>query len=142
MTIALTTEQTLWVDDFNISKEVDELTAIAIRLNNLIMMNPGTMPNDPKMGVGVRKYNFEYANTETIYKLRNDILEQMELYLPIEKNYDINVFIEADEDSLYHNKKVIYIKFDILYKNNKNKTFIIAYKNPENSGRLIAEISI
>jgi septum formation topological specificity factor MinE len=93
------------------------------------------------MGVGVRKYKFEYANTETIYKLRNDILEQMELYLPIERNYDINVYIEVDEDSL-DNKKVIYVKFDILYKNNENKTFIIAYKNPENSGRLIAEIRI
>lgn len=93
------------------------------------------------MGVGIRKYKFEYANTETIYKLRNDILEQMEMYLPIEKNYNIDVFIEIDEDSL-DSKKVIYIKFDIIYKENLNKTFIIAYKNNENSGRLIAEIRI
>ena len=141
MTIPLTTENTLWVDDFSKAKEVDELTAVAIRLNNLILMDQGTMPNDPKMGVGIRKYKFEYANTETIYKLRNDILEQMEMYLPIERNYDINVYIEIDPDSL-DNKKVIYVKFDIMYKNNEIKTFIIAYKNPENSGRLVAEIRI
>jgi len=141
MTIPLTTENTLWVDDFSKAKEVDELTAIAIRLNTLILMDPGTMPNDPKMGVGIRKYKFEYANTETIYKLRNDILEQMEMYLPIEKTYNIDVVIEIDEDSL-DSKKVIYVKFDITYKENLNKTFIIAYKNSENSGRLIAEIRI
>lgn len=141
MTIPLSKEQTLWVDDFSNAKEVDELTAVAIRLNNLILMDPGTMPNDPKMGVGIRKYKFEYANTDTIYKLRNNILEQMELYLPIEKNYNIDVLIQIDKDSL-DNKKVIYVKFDIYYKNNENKTFIIEYKNSENSGRLIAEIRI
>lgn len=141
MTIPLTTENTLWVDDFSKAKEVDELTAVAIRLNNLILMDQGTMPNDPKMGVGIRKYKFEYANTETIYKLRNDILEQMETYLPIDRTYNIDVFIEIDQDSL-DSKKVIYVKFDITYKENINKTFIIAYKNSENSGRLIAEIRI
>lgn len=48
MAIPLTTEQTLFIDDFSRAKEVDELTAVAIRLNTIILMDPGTMPNDPK----------------------------------------------------------------------------------------------
>lgn len=66
-------------------KYVEGTQALAMRLMELLMMNPGSDPLHPSMGVGLRNYRF----IDNISELEDKITEQIQVYLPMYD--DVNV---------------------------------------------------
>ena len=84
-----------------------EQRAIALLLLRLILLDPGSDPLHPDMGVGIRKYRF---TVETLEELRLRVANQIATYLPdfsasrveitINENRTCNVEITID-DTIY-----------------------------------------
>jgi hypothetical protein len=72
-------------------KVLTDFDAVAKRLQNLILMRKGTMPNDFDMGVDINSYRFEYRNSDTENMIRSEINNQIDKYLPDipVKNFEI-----------------------------------------------------
>lgn len=84
-----------------------EQRAIALLLLRLILLDPGSDPLHPDMGVGIRKYRF---TVETLDELKARVSNQIDTYLPdfsasrvditINENRTCNVEITID-DTIY-----------------------------------------
>lgn len=67
------------VDSFNRPLVVNEESAVGLRLLELLMMEPGSNPLHPDMGVGIRNYRY---GINTLSDMENRIREQIKTYLP------------------------------------------------------------
>ena len=67
--------------------------AIALLLLRLILLDPGSDPLHPDMGVGIRKYRF---SVDTLEELRSRIDDQISTYLPDFLASEINIVINSD----------------------------------------------
>lgn len=72
-------EYLLTVNKFKEPSVLTEKTAVGMLLMRLIMMDPGTDPLHPDMGVGIRKYRYSMDNAS---ELTRRIESQIRTYLP------------------------------------------------------------
>ena len=86
-TESLKSEMTFVPDAFRTSHQITGLFALAKRLQTLIIMEPGTIPNLTEAGVGIGTYLQEMADQTTMNSLKERISAQVEKYLP---NNEIN----------------------------------------------------
>ena len=102
-------EYTLSINDLNEPKILYGREAIATILVRLLLLQPGTFPDRPEMGVGLVA-NYRYSDKEKISDLRKEIEEQVKTYLPryqavnvkciLNKDNTLTIGIEVD-DVLY-----------------------------------------
>lgn len=59
----------------------EELDALAQTIQNLIIIHPGTIPNDPLFGVGISSYLFEILDNQTISEIQLVIENQISRYI-------------------------------------------------------------
>lgn len=62
----------------------------------LILTNPGERVMLPDFGVGIRRYLFENADEFTYAEIKQNILEQTQLYLPFIKIVSIDIIENGD----------------------------------------------
>lgn len=74
-------ELTLELNSFGEPLELSGKTAWVSQIVSLIMLEPGTYPSNPLMGVGLKKYEFEVLDTN-LSRLRDLISSQVKTYLP------------------------------------------------------------
>lgn len=74
-------EYGLSTNSFKQPKEYENADAIFVLIKRLILLNPGTYPNHPNMGVGLFK-NWKFADMDDMGLLRNEIEKQILEYLP------------------------------------------------------------
>lgn len=74
-------EYGLSTNSFKQPKEYEDADAIFVLIKRLILLNPGTYPNHPKMGVGLFK-NWKFADMDDMGLLRKEIEQQIIQYLP------------------------------------------------------------
>lgn len=67
------------VNRFREPQVVTGKTAIAVSLIRLILLQPGSDPLHPEMGVGLKNYRYSLSQLE---ELQERIQEQIETYLP------------------------------------------------------------
>lgn len=89
-------EYLLSVDDFNNPQVVEGKSAVALLLSRLIMLEPGSDPLHPEMGVGIKNYRFD-ANKNVIDEIRNAIQKQIEVYLPAFQSATIEISLNDDK---------------------------------------------
>lgn len=82
------------VNEFNEPKKVENKSAIALLLVRLIMMDPGSDPLHPDMGVGIRNYRYSADNLED---LRSRVQTQIETYLPEFQNVNVAIIRTPDK---------------------------------------------
>lgn len=75
------TEHALLVDSFNKPAVYYNNDAIGIKIIELLLMNPGTYPTKPYMGLGLVA-NYRYTFFDDLPSLQTAITEQIETYLP------------------------------------------------------------
>lgn len=80
-------------NDFKQPKEVLGKKAVALLIVRLILLEPGTNPMRPEMGVGlVSKYRYMFP--EKLPELKQNIVDQMTRYLPEYKQAPIELTME------------------------------------------------
>ena len=90
-------EYLLTVDDFNNPQVVEGKSAIALLLSRLILLDPGSDPLHPDMGVGIRKFRFD-NNKNVLSDIRSRIQKQMETYLPTFQATEVVVNITDNKE--------------------------------------------
>ena len=89
-------EYLLKFDNFGNSKILIDEQAIACLLTRLILLEPGTNPLFPEMGVGiVSKYRYLGADQES--NLKKDIQNQINNYLPEANCTEVNLVYNDDK---------------------------------------------
>ena len=69
------------VDGFTMIKDLKSL--LNQNLKMIVLTNPGERVMDPNFGVGINAYLFENFNNSIYTDIRNIILEQVSVYLPV-----------------------------------------------------------
>ena len=98
-------EYFIGIDEFNHPKVYTDQHATFVLLIRLILLEPGTYPNHPDMGVGLVS-RFRYSMDVDMGKLSNTIKEQIMTYLPQFTLTDVRCVLGDDETG---DKKVIRI---------------------------------
>lgn len=90
-------EYTLSVDSFNQPKAINDRNAIGIMLIRLILLEPGTNPLHPTMGVGIiSKYRF-LSSEDMERRLKSDIEYQIQTFIPEYSVSDIQLVYQDDK---------------------------------------------
>jgi len=100
-------EYLLSTDAFKTPKVLKNQQAIAMLLLRLILLDPGSDPLHPDMGVGIRQYRYAMGREE---ELKTRIRDQMNQYLPCFPAG--NVELEVTSDKLINIKITI---DDVVY---------------------------
>lgn len=119
-------------DRFNKQIYLEGVEALAKNIQNLLIIETGTYPNRPDLGVGINKYLFEPLTPDTIEDLKSEINKQITRYIgylygniecdiqesDINSNHKYNtlllkILISRDNDNLNLNKT--YYGFNILF---------------------------
>lgn len=75
----------------------------------LFLLDPGTNQTHPEMGIGIRS-RYRFSDTSEIFKLEQEVKDQMQTYLPNLLTMDIQIetygttlaiFITSENDDIY-----------------------------------------
>lgn len=89
-------EYLLSVDEFSNPQIVEGKSAIALLLSRLILLEPGSDPLHPDMGVGIKKYRFD-SNKDILTEIKDDITKQLETYLPTYQGTEVQIGLTEDK---------------------------------------------
>ena len=89
-------EYLLTVDQFSNPQVVEGKSAIALLLSRLILLEPGSDPLHPEMGVGIRRYRFN-SNKDNLQSLQNIIEKQVDTYLPTFQGSEVQLILNDDK---------------------------------------------
>lgn len=107
-------EYTLSLNEFKRPLILTDQDATCVKLIELILLEKGTYPTRPNMGVGIIS-RYRYSSSDDLEQLKNDIEEQISTYLPE---------LIATEVSVSESDKAINIAIvidDIVYRLTFNK---------------------
>lgn len=79
---SLKNEETFIPSAFIDTHKYNGVKALAMKLQELILMEKGTNPAALGMGVGLRNYLFEFIDDQTLTELNNEVKSQQEKYVP------------------------------------------------------------
>jgi len=85
-------EYLLTVDKYNRPFSVTGNEAVALNLVRLILLNPGSDPLHPEMGVGLKNYRYALSLSE----LTKRIEDQINTYLPQYTNASVDIIRTPD----------------------------------------------
>lgn len=91
--MAFRSEPVLALDLFHKPLLRENLEALAQTIQNILLIAPGTLPNDPLFGVGLERYLFEILNENTMSTLRDTIEEQLSRYV-VHEDITVNVDVK------------------------------------------------
>ena len=104
-------EYAMSVNDFKQPAEAKGKKAIGVLIVRLLLMEKGTDPMRPDMGVGIRsRYRFAFESELT--SLQEDIETQISTYLPEVSPVTVKVALENDRNDILKNKIKISIIID------------------------------
>lgn len=82
---SLKREEQFRLNAFSTSDSYSGLSALALKIRDLVLMEPNTHPAALDMGVGIKNYMMELADDTTLQSLVNITTEQIEKFLPNDK---------------------------------------------------------
>ena len=89
-------EYLLTVDEFSNPQVVEGKSAVALLLSRLILLEPGSDPLHPDMGVGLKRYRFN-SNKDALSELKNAIAKQVDIYLPTYQGSEVVLTLTKDK---------------------------------------------
>tara|TARA_B100001250_G_C19599936_1_gene700157 strand:- start:329 stop:718 length:390 start_codon:yes stop_codon:yes gene_type:complete len=95
-------------DGYALNKTV--LESVKQNVKMVVLTSPGERVMDPEFGVGIRRFLFENANTNTYGELRSRIANQIARYLPFVNILDIDIEPEQQGAS-----SAVAIKVELRY---------------------------
>jgi hypothetical protein len=89
-------EYLLTIDQFSNPQIVEGKSAIALLLSRLILLEPGSDPLHPEMGVGIRRYRFN-ASKDVLNEIKDVVTKQVETYLPTFQGTEVTLGLTEDK---------------------------------------------
>lgn len=107
-------EYFLGTNEFNRPSVWTDIDATYVLLIRLILLEPGTYPNHPRMGVGLVS-RYRYAKAEELNNLKDDIQDQITTYLPQFSSIDVELTLTNTKD-LYIQIIINGIAYELVYR--------------------------
>lgn len=95
------------VDEFNTPRVIRDLSLINLKMVRLMLMEPGTFPDQPERGFGlVSRYRYMTYTDDELLRLQTDLKNHIETWMPYlngvdvvleVKNKVLNIGISANE---------------------------------------------
>jgi hypothetical protein len=86
----------LSLNEFNMPKVFEASDAMYMQIIRLLLLEPGKYQSHPKMGVGIiSKYKYN-GRDDVLINLKNDIINQINTYLPVLSGADITLTINKN----------------------------------------------
>ena len=89
-------EYLLTVDEFSNPQVVEGKSAVALLLSRLILLEPGSDPLHPDMGVGIRRYRFN-SNKNVLSEIQKVIEQQVDMFLPTFQGSEVQLILNDDK---------------------------------------------
>lgn len=80
----------------------DFKTLVKLNFKMMILTNPGNVIRDPQFGVGAKVFIFENKGTGVDYRLKNKIIQQADIYLPVIRIKDVVINEETENPNAIH----------------------------------------
>lgn len=84
----------LSINEFKEPVKIEGKAAIGLLLVQLIVLEPGSDPLHPDMGVGIKRYRYGINNIDS---LRKEVEYQIETYLPNFQNATVNIVVTKEK---------------------------------------------
>lgn len=111
--------------------------ALAQVIQNILIIEKGTYPNNPTLGVGIENYIFEKFTEALRIELENEITQQISKYIP--NRYDVSVNIEHKDST--NGLKVLFLKFEIASLAESTITeFGLMYGGSDKNSKVISKL--
>ena len=137
---------TLNVNNFNKLDYVEDIVCIARMLQNILLTNPGTYPNNPTFGVGIEYYLFDFANEKTKSELTSKIVDQINTWLNTDQNMIItpNIKFVKTDNNTYTTLAIMFNISKNSVKINKNQeyNFTIFFTGDNSNRKIISKIDL
>ena len=101
-------------------QQVTGLYALAQTLQNLLLVEQGTYPNQPDLGVGITNEQMELLDSKTIDDLKDKIEKQIEKF--IHSTYSIQTIVTMQNVNSLSTQKVLVCSFAVKDKANDDAT--------------------
>jgi len=137
---ALKTEQSLEISAFGTTTVSNSYTALALRVQQLFLLEPGTNPAAITMGIGIRNYLMELADKQTLDEIYNNAKSQLDKFLPSDEIRDISVEAQLDASNI----RTLIIKV-FLHKTNdefKSGIFAVTFSSNNTNSKVYSQIYI
>lgn len=102
----------LSLDNFNTPKILNGLDAVNLKIMRLILFEPGTDPDQPNKGVGLRS-KFRYITGDRLHDITDRIKDQISTYLP--EFSGVNVEVELYREVLHIGIVVDKVLYEFSY---------------------------
>jgi len=107
-------EYFLGTNEFNRPTVYTDVDATYTLLIRLILLDPGTYPTHPRMGVGLVS-RYRYAKDSELTKLSNDIEDQIATYLPQFTSVSVELTLTTTKD-LFIQIIIDGVAYELIYK--------------------------
>lgn len=142
----LTNQFELSVDDFGKTTQVEGFYAIAKAVQSLILLQPGSYPNHPEMGVGIKDYQFEFLDRTTLDEIEERINEQISKY--INSIYITEAVVDIIPNKLESKQNTIGVLLNFANLNRQSDTntnpdsILLTFEQVEKKGQIKSQILI
>jgi hypothetical protein len=99
--------------NFKTSYNYTDITSLAKRFQNLLVMEKDTLPNLPNCGIGIRNYLYNLKDEISLNEIKTELFDQIKLYLPNSFNTILNISVDFYKDRITNTTKGIIIYFII-----------------------------
>lgn len=107
-------------NNFHLMEQYTDKFALAKVIQNILIMEKGTYPNQPELGVGIEDWLFEFLSNEKAMELNNIIKQQISRFIPT--TYDVNLTIQSKD--ITSSMKGLLLKFTFVDEEENEATTI------------------
>lgn len=97
---------------YNLNTTYEDM--VTQNLKMLILTIPGERMMDPRFGVGLRRYLFEFNGRQTYERIRDGIEQQVSVYLPFIRIDNINFDVPENNPDLFPHSLSMRVSFTIV----------------------------
>jgi hypothetical protein len=139
-TECLKQEFILDLDNYGKISSVNGLFSLARMIQTLFLLDPGSYPNHPEMGIGIKNYKFEFLDSQTLNELRMAAEKQIDKYIPNEYVYNIDIQkIDSSNDGR-HNAIGVLVNLNQSIDN--VNSVIVTFENLGSVGKIKSQIYV
>lgn len=119
---------------------LDDMEGMAQVIQNLIIVEQGTYPNTPNLGVGIENYLFELLDTETISDIQSSISNQVSTFV-VSNSVNVEVKVSQMETGQANMNG---IKIDVLlsdsFQNDTSKEIAFVFAGNSVTKRMVSKL--
>lgn len=115
----------------------DDKLAVAQIIQNLCLIEPGTYPSDPELGIGIEDEQFELVDNAYLNSLKSKIDNQINKYIP--SDYYITTELTSKAISANESRQVLCLSVTISSSSKDATNYKLLFMKKEN-GKLISRV--